>query len=68
MTVCALPGCPEVVSQPTFTRGYCDAHLQVAVLDALENMTGYLERISRDVEDHLQAIDERLAAMTDGDS
>lgn len=39
-TVCALPGCPELVreDQVTSTRGYCVTHLTVGVIEAIDEM------------------------------
>jgi hypothetical protein len=46
-TVCALPGCAELVdtSQAQFRRGYCENHGDVAIVDALENVAGYLDQL-----------------------
>jgi hypothetical protein len=46
--VCALPGCPTLIpdSYVSFTDGYCETHLLVAVVDRLKALEENVERIA----------------------
>jgi hypothetical protein len=51
-TVCALPGCPELVesSSVTSTHGYCDKHIGVGIIEAVEDLSGRIERLAAALE------------------
>lgn len=55
-TICAQPGCPNEVSSDGGVRGYCDSHSNIAVVEAIEQLTqtvgvhgAHLARISASV-------------------
>jgi hypothetical protein len=47
-TVCALPGCSNLVTdaEVSFRRGFCQEHANEAVIDAMKNLGGYLEQLT----------------------
>jgi hypothetical protein len=64
-SICAQPGCPELLPPGGGVRGYCERHSNLAVVEAIEHLTAAVETqgvnfigldsILRSIEDTLRA-------------
>lgn len=65
--VCAIPGCPNLAWDRHTNRGYCDAHASVAVVDALEDIGGYLDQLVNQTARIAEQLEQMPAPRDGGD-